>query len=93
MVGDDRRVDNRCRSCTKGIRKSRTLRVPRCKNIVHDEHDDFSYDHRMVTWGVAWGWYRHPAAHWPVEWPRLGCRWIPEVQVCMDQEPVDVTLF
>ena len=49
MVGDDWRVDDRDRSCTKGIRKYRTVRVPRGAIIVHDRYDDFPSDHIVVT--------------------------------------------
>ena len=51
MVGYERRIDDCGMSSTLGIRKSRTVRVPRCTNIVQNGHDDFSSCHRVVTVG------------------------------------------
>mgnify|MGYP005684830089 CR=1 FL=1 len=39
MKGDDQRVDDRGRSCTAGIHKSRTIRVSLHIIIMQDRHD------------------------------------------------------
>ena len=39
MVGDDLRVDDCGRSCTTGIRKSRTIRLSLHITIMQDRHD------------------------------------------------------
>ena len=51
MMGDDRRVDDRGRNYTLGMRKFLTMRVPRCTIIAQDRHNDFSSDHWVVTCG------------------------------------------
>ena len=39
MVGDDQSVDDCGRSCTTGIRKSRTIRLSLHITIMQDRHD------------------------------------------------------
>ena len=45
MVGDDQCVDDRGRSCTAGIRKSRMIHVPLRTIIMQDRYDDFLPEH------------------------------------------------
>ena len=50
MVDDDKRVNYRVRSCTTGIRKSRTVRdLPRTIT-VQDRHDNFLSEDNVGGW-------------------------------------------
>ena len=71
---------------------SRTIRIPRRMITMHDCHDDFLPDHRVVTWGDGLGLTQAFRYALPVDLFRRICWWLPGIHECIAREPLDMAL-